>query len=123
MSDLRSLIRRGRDLDLEIKQKTVELKTIKTRLIDAGAGEHLGTGGAKAQVILPAPSLSPDAAAIEEVKRLVGAKRIPKLFSAAMVLTPVKAFREVALALLGEQLAPKVIAACEKETAPRVLFS
>lgn len=121
--ELRPLIRRGRDLDQQIKSSTDELKKIKARLITAGAGEYAGTDGAKALVIFPAPSLKPNEDAIREVKRIAGPKKFLKLFVETVVLTPVKGFREVAAALLEPDAAADVIEACEQESSPRVSFS
>lgn len=121
--DLRSIIRRGRDLNAQIAEASDELKKIKARLIQAGAGEHEGTDGAKALVIFPSPSIKPDEDAIRNVKRLAGPKKFAKLFLETIVLTPVKAFREVAAALLDPDIADECIQACEKDGSPQVRFS
>jgi hypothetical protein len=120
---LRTLIRRGRDLNAELKEKAEELNEIKAALIAAGAGEHLGTDGSKALVIYPAPAIKPDDVAIAAVKRKVGPKRFAKLFVETLIVSPVKAFREVANAILDTEDAEGVIRLCEKESSPQVRFS
>ena len=122
-TDLRSDVRRGRDLNAQAAEISDELKKIKARLIAAGAGEHEGTDGAKALVIFPSPSIKPDEDAVRLVKRLSGPKKFAKLFVETVLLTPVKAFREVAAALLDADIAEECIAACEKDGSPQVRFS
>lgn len=121
--DLRSLIRRGRDLDSLIKESSEELKNIKARLIAAGAGKHEGTDGAQALVIFPAPSIKGDEETARAVRRLVGPTKYAKLFLESVVFTPVKAFREVASALLAPDVAEEAIKLCEREGSPQVRFS
>lgn len=123
MPDLTKLIRRGRDLDAQVKLANEELKKIKAQLVLAGAGEHEGTDGAKALVSFPSPSIKPDEEAIAEVRRLVTPKQFEKLFTETVVLAPVKAFREVAAAIVKAEVLVDVIAACEKESSPQVRFS
>lgn len=124
MPDLASIIRRGRDLDAEIKTQTEELKKIKAMLVAAGAGEHLGTDGSKALVIYPSPSIKPDEEALGFVKKNVSPKIFGKLFVEVTTWAPVKAFREVLAALVeSEDKRGEIIAACEKEGSPQVRFS
>jgi len=121
--DLRSLARRGRDLDLQIKAASEELKEIKSRFIQAGAGEYEGTDGAKALVIFPKPSIKPDETAIAKIKRIVSPSKFAKLFVETVILTPVKEFRGAVLALFDEERASEIITLCEKEGSPQVRFS
>lgn len=122
--DLRPLVRRGRDLDLEIKAKTDELKKIKQRLIAAGAGEHEGTDGAKALVIFPSPKIAPAEENLGKVEKLIGPKRFTKLFDQVVSFRPVKAFREVLHALATDTTQEAdVLALCESESAAQVRFS
>ena len=122
MSDLRSLVRRGRDLDRDIKDKTEELKAIKARLIEAGAGDHAGTDGASAKVTFPAPTLKPDETGVAFARKKLG-KLFGKVFVETVSYKPVKAFREIVGVLLPESDAGEVIAACEVDSAPQVRFS
>ena len=123
-AELAALIRRGRDLDAEIKAKTEELKKIKAACVAAGAGEHIGTDGAKALVIFPSPSIKPDEEAIGFVKKVVSPKIFGKLFVEVTTWTPVKAFREVLAAVVeSADKREEIIDACEKESAAQVRFS
>lgn len=121
--NLPQLIRRGRDLDQQIKEASEELKKIKGELIAAGAGEHEGTDGAKALVIFPSPSIKPGVDDVTEARRLLTPKQFGKLFIETVTVTAVKAFREVAAAVLEEKKAREVIELCEKDGSPQVRFS
>lgn len=121
--NLPQLIRRGRDLDQQIKEAAEELKKIKATLIASGAGEHEGTDGARALVILPSPSIKPSEDQIADARRLLTTKQFGKLFVETVLVTPVKAFREVAAALLDETKARELVELCEKEGSPQVRFS
>lgn len=125
MSDLRSDIRRGRDLDREIKAKQEELKRIKAKLIAVGPGSHAGTDGAAAVVTFPAASLEaePDAAAVEKARAAVGDVYFKRVFAQTIVHKPIKGFREIIRALLDAGPAHELIAAFEKPSAPQVRFS
>ena len=123
MSDLRSLIRRGRDLDRQAKLIGEELKTIKGKLIAAGAGKHDGTDGASASVTFPAATLKPDAAAVQKVRDVVGEVYFPRLFTETVNHKAVKGFREILRVLLPDQRGADLIAACEEPSAPQVRFS
>lgn len=123
MSEFRSLIRRGRDLDRNIKAQSEELRGIKEKLIAAGAGDHAGTDGAMAKVTLPGPTLKPSVQAVETVRARLGSLYFARVFTPTVVHKPVKGFREIITALLGAAPAAELIAACEEPSAPQVRFS
>ena len=125
MSDLRSLVRRGRDLDRAIKDQTDELKAIKLKLILAGAGDYAGTDGAGAKVTFPARTLKPDEAAYEfACSKLERDGFVPgRLFETVTTHRPIKGFREALRILLPASDAEEVISRCEVDSAPQVRFS
>lgn len=120
---LRAKIRRGRDLDLEIKAKSEELKLIKGELAKLGAGEHVGTDGAVALVIYPAPSIKPSEETVDSLKGKLEAGVFRKLFDRLVLYKPKKGFREIAGALLSHRESEEVIGVCEVENSPQVRFS
>ena len=89
-------------------------------LIKKGAGEYIGSDGKRVLVTFPGPKLSP-LLELAPVRELAG-PHFKKLFDAVTVYKPVKAFREVAAALLGRQAA-KLVRLCEKDSSPQVTFN
>jgi hypothetical protein len=110
-------------LDRSIKDASAELKEIKAELIAAGAGEHEGTDGARALVVLPAAKISPADTAIAHLHEKLEPKVFAKLFTKIVEFKPVKDFRAIAGALLSAKEAAKVVELCETESAAQVRFS
>jgi len=136
-------------LEAQIRDKQQQLSRTKAELIKLGAGEYHGAAGGKALVICPKASIRPTDGLIADVKaaldkstfgklfdrqeshriaedglELAQAKLKPELFKAiftrVVAYKPVKAFREVAAALLSKKQATELIEACEVPQDPYV---
>lgn len=122
-ADLVDLVDEGSALDLRIKADQTRLKDIKAELCKLAPGEYLGGSGRRALVVQPSPGIKPPDEAIATVREMIGDEAVfKKLFERVNTWKAVKAFREVAIALMGAKKAPKVIELCEVEAEPYVLF-
>lgn len=135
---LRALINETALLDAQIKLLQAELKPKKEAILEAvrtrqnelqptendGRSWRLAEADREiARVIFPAPSLKAfpcDDPKSERVHQLAG-PHFTKLFDDQLLYRPVKAFRQVAEALLAKK-AGKLIELCETPTAPRLSF-
>lgn len=99
-------------LQLEIEERQETLKKIKAKLIELGAGDHKGVCG-KASVIEPGPSIKATEVAMEYANGKLDKTQFAKLFERKLTFAPVKAFRDVARALLKPAQAEKLITTFE----------
>lgn len=113
------LVTEGVALDERIKADSARLREIKAALVAAGPGDYQGAEGARAAVIDVGSSIK---LVDLDAARLLAGDAFGKLFDRITSHRPVKAFREVAAALLPKAKARRLIEACEVENAPQVRF-
>jgi hypothetical protein len=118
MKDLATVARKAAKLDAEIKEKTAELKKLKSQLVASGVADY-----GCAQVIEPGPSIKPADEVIEEIRAVLPREHFGKLFESTLVIRPVKAFREVLAALCKPGVVKSVLSRVEIQGTPYVLFS
>lgn len=117
------LVTEGFLLKREIKAKQDRLKEIEAELITHhGAGTHTGREGAECAVVVPNPGIKVVEGDIERCQDIAG-EHFSKLFDKIVSHVPVKAFREVAAALLTKAKAAKLIAVLEKTSSPFVKWA
>lgn len=119
---IEALVDEGRALKARIAADGDRLKEISVELVTLGSGTYEGSNGSKATVVVPSPSLKPTSEAVEKYREELGPV-FKKLFDAVTTYKPVKAFREVAGALLTPAKARKIVEACEVPGTPYVKFS
>lgn len=122
MKNVEPLVTEGALLKARIKADSERLKEITESLVTEGPGEYHGAAGEKALVIVQGPSIKPTAETIDELKASLG-DSFGKLFDRVVSFKPVKAFREVAQAILPKGKAAKVISRCEVDSTPYVKWS
>jgi hypothetical protein len=136
---LMELIDQAVELDRDIREKTEELKGLKSRIAQEAAsrdGEQLATDGGGwswtmqgergclCRVTAPAPTLKSEidgeGKTIEKVREAAG-PHFAKLFQQAPKYKLIPGFREEAQGLLG-RAAAKLIKLCTTTSSPRVSF-
>lgn len=131
---LKSFIAEAAALDRQIKALTDDLKARKEILIQearAREKEHRPTDGGGSvfelesllKITFPAASLKAIPADDDRSAKIhdLAGKHFCALFEDLLLYKPVKAFRDLARALLGKK-AEKLIELCEDESRPRVSF-
>lgn len=118
------LIAEGASLKARIKCDSGRLKEIEAALIDAlASGKHEGADGASCRIIRPSPAVKPEKDGIEAVSEMIDEADFKKLFIREVTFKPVEAFRQVAKAILKAPVLRKVLAKCEKDSAPYVKWN
>lgn len=119
-----ALVTEGTQLKAQIKAATARLKDIETTLIEQGTGDYLDPDGHKAQVIQPSDSfVFPDDAGEQALVREISGGFFGKLFEKVTTQKPVKAFQNVATAVLGKRELTKILKLCSKSKSAYVKWS
>jgi hypothetical protein len=121
--EIKSLVTQGAKLKREIQAKQEESRRINALLITLTPGDYQGEYGEVAKVILPSAAIKPSATAIAQVRNVVDPDLFTKLFDRIVSWKPVQNFRSVVHALLTPAKEQKIIALCEIDSAPYVVFS
>lgn len=116
MSNPADLVAEGARLKDSIKAQSTRLKEIEAELISLGQGVTEDGHGHKANVIQPSAGVSfpADEESAAKVRELAG-EFFGKLFERVITQKPVKAFREIAAAVLPKKAAEKIVTLCESE--------
>lgn len=123
-SEIKSLVTHGAKLDREIKDKADELKRLKALLVSLAPGEYQGEQGEVAKVIQPSPAIKPPPGAIGQAREIISDPDLfKKLFDRVVSYKPIANFRTAVAVALTPAKAVKVIALCEVDSQPYVVFS
>lgn len=121
-TDITKLVTEGFALKREIETKQARLKEIADALVERGAGTYEDGKGASCTVVVPSAGIKPSEEDVEVCKDIAG-EHFAKLFEKAVSFKPVKAFREVAAALLSKAKCAKLIAQVEKASSAFVKWA
>jgi hypothetical protein len=118
-----ALIAEGAGLDAELKAKKKRLEDIKAQLTTLEPGIYAADNGRTVQIIQPGPAIKPKEEQVEAAREMIGDEpTFKKLFERITTWKAVKAFREIALAILPTKKAQKIIEICEVDSTPYVIF-
>lgn len=117
------LVTEGAAIKARAKADKKRLEEIEAQLIELGAGDYTGEGDTACKVIQPSPGIKVADGDIEPAREICGDEAFKKLFDRLVSYKPVKAFREVAEALLTAGKVKKLVALVEKPASPYVKWS
>ena len=122
-AEIKSTVTQGAKLKREIADRSDELKRITALLITLTPGDYQGEQGEVAKVVQSSAAIKPSSAVIGQVRAIVDPDIFTKLFDRIVSWKPVQNFRSVVAAVLTPAKAQKVVALCEVDCAPYVIFT